>query len=186
MFYCEKCHLFSHDTTCKNCGIINLREVKEDDFCYLTTVDEFFGKMVIDTMKNNDIQCLFIPVGDGVRSQFALSLGNYQLYVMYKNYQDAVEIIDFYTANNPTIKLKEEILQNEDKWHFESFKVEKKIRKKLKFTQETDIMQCVKDIVENAVSIRDMGVMSDNEHGLRVTSENVVLWFSAKSFKINI
>ena len=186
MFYCEKCHFLSDNTSCRNCGVDNLREVKDDDFCYLATIDEFFGKMLIDAMVNEDIKYLVIPVGNGVRSHVALSLGNYQLYVTYNQYRFASEIIEFYTQNYSLDKLREKILNNLSKWHFENNKVEKKIRKKLKVAQEIDLIEYIKEKVEKAESISDVGLMTCGEHGLMVKSENIVLWFSSESFEINI
>ena len=39
MFYCEKCNSLSQTQECVHCGFNQLREVKDEDFCYLTTTN---------------------------------------------------------------------------------------------------------------------------------------------------
>ena len=186
MYYCDKCHYLSNENECHICGFKELREVKNDDFCFLITVEETLGRSIIECLKNEDIDCAVVPVGDGVRSQFALTLGNYQLYVPYIRFDEAVKIVEFFTENYSLDKLRETILKNRDKWHFENEKTEKRIRKKLKLSNEIDLMEYIKEKVEQAQTINDAGLMTNNEHGLVVKSGNVVLWFSSISFKINI
>ena len=186
MYYCEKCHYIFDVAECNNCGCNQLREACDEDFCYLTTVEERFGEMLIGCFQNENINCVAVPVGDGVRSNFGLSLGNFRLYVPYKNLNEASEIIEFFNSNNSMNILRENILNNIDKWHFESNKIEAKIRKKLMIAKEADLIECIKKKVEQAQSIDDVGLMNDNEHGLVVKSEGVILWFSSDSFKINV
>ena len=186
MNYCEKCNCISENSKCDNCGFHNLREVKDDDFCFLATVEESFGKQIIELCANEGINCVAVPVGNGVRSQFALTLGNYQLYVPYGRLGDAKDIIGFFTEDCSTDKLKEKILQNIDKWHFESEKAQRKIRKKLKVNSEIDLLAHIKELVEKAHTINDVGLLIDNEHGLVVKSEKSVLWFSSCTFRIDV
>ena len=186
MFYCEKCHTLSHTQDCSCCGFNQLREVKDDDFCYLTTLSEDFGKMFIEYLSNEGINCASVPYGDGVRSQFALSLGQYKLYVPYKFYNNACEILEFFNENYSTNKVKEKILSNKHKWYFESDKIEKKMRKKFKLKQDDNLLEFIKEKVEQAESVSDVGMMVDGEHGLLVKSGKISLWFSAETFKINI
>lgn len=186
MYFCEKCQQVFEKNRCTNCGKDGLREVRDSDFCYLTTVEESFGKSLIECLKNEEIECAVIPVGNGVRSKFALSLGNYQIYVPYNRFDDAIKIMEFFTENTSTEKLKQKILSNKDKWHFESKRAEKKIRKKLKIDSEIDILDYLEEKVEQAQTINDVGIMSDAEHGLVVKSGGIILWFSSETFTINI
>ena len=186
MFYCEKCCRLSDDTKCSNCGFSPLREVDSNDFCYLITAKEAFGKMLLEVFKNEGIECAFIPVGDGVRSKFALTLGNYQLFVPYSMLNKAREIIDSFSGDNSTDILKEKILSNIDKWHFDSDKSERKIRKKLNIAEEVNLFDYINEMVQNAHEIKDAGMMLNREHGLVVKCDEAVLWFSAESFEITI
>lgn len=186
MFYCENCHTLSKEIICSSCGNNKLREPKAEDFCFLVCVNDFFAEMFIQSCKNQGIECVYKPVGNGVRSHMALTLGNYELYVQYDHFNEALDIYDFFTQNYSTDKLREKILTNIDLWHFKNIKVEKKIRKKLKVSQDIDLIQVIKEKVEKAQSINDVGLMLNNEHGLVVKYDNVVLWFSSESFEINI
>ena len=47
-------------------------------------------------------------------------------------------------------------------------------------------MQIIKENVEKARRIEDVGLMVNNEHGLVVKNDNIILWFSSESFEINI
>ncbi|MBR2449108.1 MAG: hypothetical protein IKB30_03195 [Clostridia bacterium] len=186
MFYCEKCHSLSQNQECGCCGFNQLREVKDDDFCYLTTTNEDFGKMFVEYLSNEGINCVSVPYGDGVRSQMALSLGKYKLYVPYKFYNNACEILEFFNENYSTNKVKEKILENQHKWNIENPKIEKKMRKKFKLNQDDNLLNFVKEKVEQADSVTDVGLMVDGEHGLLVKSGKIVIWFSSETFKINI
>lgn len=186
MLYCEKCHTLSKEIICSKCGNNELREPNAEDFCFLVCVNDYLGKMFIQSCKNEGIELTYKPVGNGVRSYWALSLGNYELYVQYAHYNKAISIYDFFTQNYSTNKLQEKILNNIDLWHFDNLKVEKKIRKKLKIAQDVNLIQVIKETVEKAQSINDAGLMLNNEHGLVVKNDKITLWFSSESFKINL
>ena len=47
-------------------------------------------------------------------------------------------------------------------------------------------MDFVKEKVETAQVINDVGLKTDGEHGIVVKNERIVLWFSAETFKINV
>ncbi len=186
MFYCEKCHLLSDDGVCGECGKKGLGVVKDEDFCFLTQCNDFFGEMFIDALKEKGINCVALPYGDGVRTQLGLSLGEYRIFVPYKYLDESKELLEFYSEEPTTDDYRKMILENIDKWNFESRSMEKKIRKKLKVEEDEDIIELVKEKVELAESIDDMGLMNYEEHGLRVKGEGYTLWFSAESYKISI
>ncbi len=187
MYYCDKCSLLSDGTQCLVCGAHNLRTVKEEDFCFVTEAEEFFAKMFMESLKNEGVDCVSAPVGNGVRSALGLSLGGYRMYVPYRHYDVACEMLAFFESEDSfEDTLKEDILSSIDKWHFESGSTEKKIRKKYNLGKEVDVIAFIKEKVQQAQSIEDVGLMSDGEHGLRVKSGNVTLWFSGESFKISI
>ena len=188
MYYCEKCSLLCEDAACLSCGKKDLRVVKEDDFCFLTDAEEVFGKMFMDSLKNEGIDCVASPFGSGVRSVLGLSLGGYRIYVPYRHYDAASEMLAYFTENDDPVAdtLKEEILNGFDRWHFESGSTEKKIRKKYGIGKEENVMVFIRKAVEQSEDVEDMGLMSDGEHGIRVKSGNVTLWFSESSFQISI
>jgi hypothetical protein len=188
MYYCEKCSLLCEEEICSSCGKQVLREVKEDDFCFLTEAEEVFGKMLMDSLKNEGIACVASPFGSGVRSVLGLSLGGYRIFVPYRHYDAASEMLAYFTEYDDPVAdtLKEEILNGFESWHFESGFAEKKIRQKYGIGKEEDVMAFIRNSVEQTDDIEDMGLMSDGEHGIRVKSEQITLWFSGESFKISI
>jgi hypothetical protein len=188
MYYCEKCSLICEEDVCSFCGAKGLRSVKEEDFCFLTQAKEYFGKMFMESLKNEGIKCVASPFGSGVRSVLGLSLGGYRIYVPYRHYDEALEMLAYFTENDDPVAdtLKEDILNGFDRWYFESGSTEKKIRKRYGVGNEENVMAFIRNAVEQADDIEDMGLMSDGEHGIRVKSGNITLWFSQSSLKISI
>lgn len=190
MNYCEKCKLLTEKECCHICRNKSIREVDSDDFCLLTEREQMYGEMLRDALQGEEIDCVLIPCGNGVRSQFGLSLGRYRIYVPYKSYESSLEILKS-LFNTPTSDdLKELLLANIDKWHIVNGRTEKKIRKKLKLSDDADIMECIKDRVEKSPHIEDRGEITFIEtfgsHGLAVKIDKVTLWFSDASFEILI
>ncbi|MCH5164580.1 MAG: hypothetical protein J1F36_06145 [Clostridiales bacterium] len=190
MNYCEKCKSLTDKEYCSVCGNKKIREVESDDFCFLKECEEMPGEMLRDVLQDEGIDCVLIPCGNGVRSQFALSLGKYNVYVPYKHYESSVELLNSFFNEPTTDDLKELLLANEDKWHIESARTEKKIRKKLNLSDDADIFKCIKSEVEKSQSIEDRGIISFTDcfdsHGLAVKIGKVTLWFSDESFEILI
>ena len=98
-FYCESCKsLCGSEKEC-SCGNKNLREVTDKDYCFLLVADELHSKMLYDCFINNDIDCVLAPSGDGYRSALGLSLGNYIIYVLYSQYEQAENIVEFFNQS---------------------------------------------------------------------------------------
>lgn len=187
MYYCDKCHLVSETESCDCCSNTKLRDVREDDCCFLIECEEVFGKMFGEILQNEAIDCVMEPVGNGVRSNFGLSLGKYKIFVPNRFYLRAQELLEYFRDHaSSNDRLKNDLLDNIQKWSFEKRSTEKKIRKKYKIDKELDVMDFVKNVVENACLIEDVGLMSYGEHGLLVKCDGVTLWFSSESYKISI
>ena len=88
--------------------------------------------MFMESLKNEGVDCVLSPVGNGVRSALGLSLGGYRIYVPYRHYDTVREMLAFFESEDSCEDtLKEDILRSVDKWHFESNSTEKKIRKNM-------------------------------------------------------
>lgn len=85
MNFCEGCNLACGGERCPKCGRKKLRAVCEDDFCLVAQVDRIFGDNLKENLAQENIECVLLPYGSGVRSNFALPLESYLLYVRYKN-----------------------------------------------------------------------------------------------------
>ncbi len=188
MQYCEKCHSLSEDNVCTACKNKDLREATPDDYCFLVECAELFGDMFIEALKDEDIACVARPVGDGARSYFALSLGGYKLYVPYKHYEKAQEILSLLTEEPSSDELKQKLLQNVDKWHMTDKSTIKKIQKQYKLDKNADIIGFVKDLVEKAESVEDRGygTFFAAQHTLIVKTEGFSLAFASEDYEIVI
>ena len=188
MYYCEECKELNEQMECESCGKRALRYVTHNDFCLLVTCEQTLGDMICFSLEENKIESAKIPFGDGARTALGLGLGNYAIYVPYKHYEQAREIAEYYTAD-PTIQIKKELLDNLDKWHVSSERAEKKIRKKLKLSDEQDLFDYVKGEVEVSQSISDEGLISTCTEGghyilVRVSNRIKIIWFNSKTFEI--
>ncbi len=85
MNFCERCNIACDGERCPKCGRKKLRAVTEDDFCLVAQVDRMFGDNLKNHLENENIECVLMPYGTGVKAQFAMPLESYLLYVRYKN-----------------------------------------------------------------------------------------------------
>ena len=92
MNFCESCNLVCGER-CPKCGREKLRPVTEEDFCLVARVDRIFGDSLKENLEHENIECVLMPYGTGVRSEFALPLESYLLYVRYKNSEYVRQII---------------------------------------------------------------------------------------------
>ena len=173
MFYCENCKYLNKTSICGCCGRNGLRSPVAEDFCYLTEMDVSLGKMLKEIFDAENILCAVIPSGDGFRSSLALPLENYKLFVPYRDYAKANEIIKEIFENNCSA-LKKELLENLGKLNF-SGKTEKKCRKKLKLSKETNFLEFIKEKVASAEKVFDAGASSYSSFG-RYINVSVGSW----------
>ena len=93
MNFCEGCNIACDGERCPKCGRKKLRAVTEDDFCLVARVDRIFGDNLKTNLENEQIDCVLMPYGTGVKAQFALPLESYLLYVRYKNLDHVRQIL---------------------------------------------------------------------------------------------
>ena len=51
MKYCENCHVAAEPPRCPLCGGKRLREVKDEDYCFLTEMRAMEGEMLADILR---------------------------------------------------------------------------------------------------------------------------------------
>ena len=93
MNFCEGCNIACEGERCPKCGRKKLRAVAEDDFCLVAQVDRIFGDNLKNNLESEEIECVLMPYGTGVKAQFAMPLESYLLYVRYKNLDYVRQII---------------------------------------------------------------------------------------------
>lgn len=156
--YCENCHVVNEQDYCNTCGKKSLRSPDNSDFCFLVEINSMFGEMFKGVLEDESITCAAIPSGNGVRSQFALSLENLRLYVAYGNLDRAKELLDD-ILNNFNEAQSFDIKKNLDKL-FVSQRAEKKIKKILKIHGDDSLTAYCSDRIMNADKIVSNGKIS--------------------------
>ena len=66
-----------------------LREVKDEDYCFLTEMRAMEGEMLADILRGNGIECVSMPSGSGLNTAMALPLENSRLYVPWRSLEQA-------------------------------------------------------------------------------------------------
>lgn len=157
-FYCEKCKLICEEEFCDSCGNKKLRPPENNDFCFLIEIDSMFGAMFENILKEERIPCADIPVGNGVRSCFALKLENHRLYVPFEFLSKARQLInELLDTFNETQN--RDLIKNVDKLYI-VIRSEKKIRKILKLASEESLVDYCKDKIIHADTIAYEGKIS--------------------------
>ena len=181
--------MLSNDDYCHECGNEHLREATDEDYCFLLECRQAFGEMLKDGLGDEDLECVLLPWGNGVRTGMGLELENYRVYVRYKNIERAVEILKDFIGEPEIEKLRKKLLENVDNWYIAKESTAKKITKKLKADKSENIFDIIEKGVRESDSIRDrglMGVFIPEAHGIAVKIGDVILWFSDETFEIQI
>ena len=183
MNYCENCRFVSEQAGCPVCGSKKLREVRDDDFCFLADSCMSPCETLVDILNENGIQYSAVPYGTG--SRLALSLSHYRLYVPYRFFERAKSILNG-IENAETERLRKILLENQNKIHIDP-KKERKIAKKLKISEEQDFyLHCV-HIIESSEKIVDEGVISvcpKRGHYLFCYSDEATICINSQTYEI--
>ena len=188
MKYCENCRAITEEEICAVCGGKDLREVKADDYCFLMTCSENFGKMIYLSLKDSDIKCAMVPFGNGARNALGLNLENFRIYVPYEHYEEAKDIVAI-LSTDPTEKIREKLLENQEAWHVSNPRMLKKLCKRLKLKDDSKLMETVKGMVEAMPRITDGGLISscpEGGHYIFIKTDEGKFWFNSVTFEIFI
>ena len=186
MKYCETCRVLCVSGSCPICENLDLRDVRVDDFCLLTECTDSFGKMLEFTLSEMNIKCVLVPFGNGAKSALGLKLGYCKVYVLYQHYAAAKDIVEELTYN-PTDDLRKDLLANEESWYVKSKSALKKMRKKLRLSENQDLLACVKEAVLKASEISDDGVISSctkGGHYISIKINDKKVWFNSATYEI--
>ena len=132
-----------------------MREIKEDDYCFLTERSAAEGEMLADVLRGNEIPCVTEPSGCGVRTVMALPLENRKLFVPWRCFSAARTYLRE-IAEAETEKWRQYLLENADKLHL-SPKLEKKIVKKSRGACGESVIGFCKNLCAFAERIEDGG-----------------------------
>ena len=183
MNYCDNCSFVCEQTSCPICGHKRLREVRDDDFCFLADSKTSSCEMLTDILEEHDIPYVTVPYGKG--SVWALPMSGYKLYVPYRFFEKArSELVEL--ENAETERLKTFLLENQNGFNV-SLRNEKKFAKKLKLLGEQDLFSYCLNIIKSSKKIVDEGDISNcpkRGHYLFCYSDNATIAFNSKTFEI--
>ena len=184
-FYCETCHRLCTSEKENCCYDPKIREVTAQDYCFLLVADDLHSEMLYDCFVNEGIECALKPAGKGYRSAFGFSLGNYIIYVLYSQYEQAKKIAEIFYPD-PTNDLREDLIKHRDLWHINK-RAYKRLRKKLKLESPGEIIDKLVDFVNTSDSILDKGVISSGPEGAHyvfVNNGELSFWFNSATYEI--
>ncbi len=93
MNFCESCNIACIDDICPKCGRKKLREVTDEDFCFVAEVSRMYGRNLKDNLEKENIECALMPYGNGTNAIVGLPLEDYLVYVPYKNLEYVRQLI---------------------------------------------------------------------------------------------
>lgn len=105
-----------------------MRDVADDDFCFLAETQGGDGAKLADMLEENGIPYSAMPYGSGTESRLALPLSGYRIYVPYRFLKTA-ESLMAERSQSGTDAIKRQFIENVDKLNILPA-TEKKIRKK--------------------------------------------------------
>ena len=187
MLYCENCkRVCVYESDCI-CACKHLREATEQDYCFLLEANEAFAQMLEGYCDSNGIECVLIPSGNGSRSALGLSLGNFIICVPYSQYAAACEILTLFERDQQE-DIRKDLLENRASWHAGK-RVQRKLRKKLKMTDDQDFFDCIQNVLVDAPSVTDDGLIGSCEfagHYIAVRGVQTRFWFNSATYEIFI
>ena len=163
-----------------------MREVEDGDFCLLVECLQNEGEILKSFLEAEEIPCVLMPSGNGLRTVLGLNLENYKVFVPYQFYDKASEMVDF-ISNDSTEQLKERLLEHIELWHFKNESSEKKFRKKFELKKDADLLFYIKEEVSQALLIADEGLIyacSERGHFIAVKSEQGNILFNSATYEI--
>ena len=94
MKYCEKCKCVTEGSVCPYCRQEHLREVFDDDFCFLAELDEVKAQMFLEILKNNSVAYITEPsLGSGLTMSTGLRERE-NIFVEYENLGKSLELLE--------------------------------------------------------------------------------------------
>lgn len=123
-----------------------------------------------------EISCSALPYGNGIEAHFALPSSNYRLYVPFRSLQTAKDILRE-MENIKTEELRNNLLSNDNQFNVNP-KTEKKIRKKIKLSENQDFfIHCI-NIIKSSIKIEVNG------NYIYCYSDNAILVLNSLTYEI--
>ena len=89
MFFCESCNMIMRENRCANCGKKKLREIQDDDFCFLVALDADKAQYFEENLKLQNIPVARLGSGLDLRTRTS---GTFKIFIPYGFLDTATEI----------------------------------------------------------------------------------------------
>lgn len=100
MKYCLDCYHLCENQQCSNCNSRNVRDVLDDDYCFLVEKSALYIETVKEYLEKYNIPYISQgSMGAGMALKVGPMLEMFSIYVPYKYYHDALKIIEFMFKN---------------------------------------------------------------------------------------
>lgn len=182
MNFCEKCNGAFEDERCPACGNKKVRQVRDEDYCFLIEKGVHQCEVLMSVLDANDIHYSAMPFGSGVESYFGMSLSNYRIYVPYGSLETARGILRDVEAQK-TEEWRALLLENAELLKILP-KAEKKIRKKLKLPDDVDFIAYCIEIVKNASKIVGEAILGAQWYYVYCYSGDTLITFNSETYEI--
>lgn len=94
MKYCDKCYSVFETIKCPNCNNRKVREVLEDDYCFLIEKEVLWAEMLMEVFEKENIPYIAYPTyGAGLSIKMGLYSEIFKFYVPYQFLNKAVLIV---------------------------------------------------------------------------------------------
>lgn len=183
MNYCELCNLACESVSCPKCGKRKLREIKDDDYCFVREVAELEKVRLEAYLKENEISPVFIPYVEGAGSFYTFRPPVNKMYVPFQLLEKTRDIVRA-LEEETSAELKSQLIEKIPKLNIEA-KYAKKLAKKLKLPSDVDFLNYCREIILNAVKVTDRsGEMGFAERAIYVYANDVCLIVSTVNYEI--
>jgi hypothetical protein len=98
--YCERCNRLVYKPKCPGCGRKDLRQPRDDDFCFLAEPEHLWTQALRDLLQDNGVEYVTRNVhGAGMVAKTGIPQ-RVRFFVRYRDYQRAKELNEaFFNAD---------------------------------------------------------------------------------------
>lgn len=182
--YCDNCRIACNESICPNCGKKKLRPVDDGDFCFVTEANNSVLAYYCGELESKGVECVNMPWFSALDTYLAVKSSSGRLFVRFKDLDTAIKTVQEY-KDEITANLKKHILDNFEKVTI-SYDIEKRAKKRLGLSKNSNIYDICFDIVESAQSIFDTGIADDLEggHVLCALSGNQKIYINSVTYNV--
>lgn len=94
MKYCEHCHILTLEDHCPTCNSKSIRPPTNEDLCFLIEKSTIWADMLKEMLEKHEIPFVDYSTNGAALSLKMGGIENYKLYVPYRFYEPAKQLVD--------------------------------------------------------------------------------------------